>query len=252
MTLNTKDELIGLVPAAGRGTRLGLPYPKELYPIIVDNRYKPVAQHVLENLVAAGARHVVVVVNETKHQLMAYFGDGRRFGCELSYVVQESHSVGTTPSGGLAEALDAGYHLTCGKTVVFGMADTIVQPSDAFRALVDESRAEADLVLGLFQTDQPQKFGMVEVDDGGRVRRIIDKPAESELTSMWGCILWRPRFTEFLHEQLAAGTGLDFAGILNAAIAGGMRVDGAVIPSGSYLDVGTWEEIQRLEERYRR
>ena len=186
MTQTSKDDLIGLVPAAGRGTRLGLPYPKELYPIIVDNRYKPVAQHVLENLVAAGARHVVVVVNETKHQLMAYFGDGRRFGCELSYVVQESHSVGTTPSGGLAEALDAGYHLTRGKTVVFGMADTIVQPSDAFRALVDESHAQADLVLGLFETDQPQKFGMVEMEDGGRVRRIIDKPAESELTSMWG------------------------------------------------------------------
>jgi glucose-1-phosphate thymidylyltransferase len=246
------SELIGLVPAAGRGTRLGLPYPKELYPIIVDNRYKPVAQHVLENLVGAGARHVVAVVNESKHQLMAYFGNGHRFGCELSYVVQESDTAGTTPSGGLAEALDAGYHLTRGKTVLFGMADTIVQPTDAFRTLVDERHAEADLVLGLFETDQPWKFGMVELDETRGIRRIIDKPAQSELTSMWGCMLWRPRFTEFLHEGLRAGTGLDFAGILNAAVAEGMRIVGAPIPNGSYLDVGTWEEIQRLEERYRR
>ena len=32
------DEFIGLVPAAGKGVRLGLPYPKELYPIIRNNQ----------------------------------------------------------------------------------------------------------------------------------------------------------------------------------------------------------------------
>ena len=33
------EELIGLIPAAGKGVRLGLPYPKELYPVIRENRY---------------------------------------------------------------------------------------------------------------------------------------------------------------------------------------------------------------------
>jgi len=32
------EELIGLIPAAGKGVRLGLPYPKELYPVIRDNQ----------------------------------------------------------------------------------------------------------------------------------------------------------------------------------------------------------------------
>ena len=33
------DDTIGLVPAAGKGVRLALPYPKELYPVMWDNRY---------------------------------------------------------------------------------------------------------------------------------------------------------------------------------------------------------------------
>jgi glucose-1-phosphate thymidylyltransferase len=245
------EDLVGLVPAAGRGLRLGLPYPKELYPIIQDNRYKPVAQHVVESMVAASVRHVVFVINETKHQLIGYFGSGKRFGCELSYVFQEADTVGTTASGGLAEALDAGYHLTRGKSVLFGMADTILQPVDAFRAAFAERHEAADLVLGLFETEHPEKFGMVEVGADGRVHRVIDKPKETHLRWMWGFILWRSRFTEFLHAKLARG-GIDFADVLNSAVDEGLRVDAARVEGGNYIDVGTYEEIQRLEQRYRR
>ena len=139
------DELIGLIPAAGKGVRLGLPYPKELYPVIRDNRYKPVSQFVLDNLTAAGLRHVVFVVNETKHQLLGYFGNGQRFGCHISYVVQETaNGLEASTSPGLAHALDSAYHLTCGKTVYFGMADTIMQPTDVFAHFSD-----GDFRLGL-------------------------------------------------------------------------------------------------------
>src|SRR5262245_41854753 len=104
------DDRIGLIPAAGKGLRLGLPYPKELYPLIRDNHYRPIAQFVLDNLTAAGLHHIVFVVNETKHQLMGYFGSGHRFGCRISYVFQEAaddDAASTSP--GLAHALDAAY-----------------------------------------------------------------------------------------------------------------------------------------------
>ena len=250
------EQLIGLVPAAGLGLRLGLPYPKELYPIIRDNRYKPVAQHVLENLVEAGAEHVVLVINETKHQLLGYFGDGHRFGCRLSYVVQEPATVGRGPSGGLAQALHAGHHLLGERTVLFGMPDTIIEPADALRELRAERFAEADLVLALFRTETPQKFGMVDFAPGGdarpgAVRAIVDKPERTELEWMWGAILWRPRFTAFLDRCLAAGAPTDFAGILNAALEAGLDLRAVPIEGGRYTDVGTWEEIARLDEQHR-
>jgi glucose-1-phosphate thymidylyltransferase len=134
------DDMIGLIPAAGKGVRLGLPYPKELYPIIRENRYKPISQFVVQNLTTAGIEHIVFVINETKHQLVGFFGNGHRFGCHLSYVVQEQNTqIGKSTSPGLAHALDSAYHLVRGKTVCFGMADTIMQPEDIFTRGLKES-----------------------------------------------------------------------------------------------------------------
>jgi glucose-1-phosphate thymidylyltransferase len=154
------DELIGLIPAAGKGLRLGLPYPKELYPIIHDNRYKPVSQYILENLTASGVEHIVFVINDTKHQLIGYFGDGSRFGCHISYVVQEvrEDNQGST-SPGLAHALDAAYHLVRGKTVLFGMADTIISPKNVFEVILNKSDPADEVILGLFYTPRPEKGG---------------------------------------------------------------------------------------------
>ena len=249
------EKLIGLVPAAGLGLRLGLPYPKELYPIIRDNRYKPVAQHVLESLVAAGAEHIAIAINETKHQLIGFFGDGHRFGCKLTYVVQEPDTVGGGPSSGLAQALHAAHHLLGERTVLFGMPDTIIEPTDALSQLRDPACAGSDLVFALFRTDTPQKFGMIDFDPDGRVRAIVDKPAETQLECrlewMWGAILWRPRFTRFLNDCLERGDPTDFAGILNAALAAGLTLSAVPIEGGRYTDVGTWEEIAKLDQRHK-
>ena len=246
-----EEERIGLVPAAGKGLRLGLPYPKELYPIIRNNHYKPVAQFVLDNLTTAGIRHVVFVINETKHQLVGYFGSGRRFGCHISYVVQETiDGLDKSTSPGLAHALDSAFHLTRGKTVYFGMADTIMQPRDAFAYASDKALDSDDVVLIMFPTDHPEKFGMVRLDDD-RVVQIVDKPRQTELTEMWGCIIWRPRFTEYLHDCVTEKGISDFARIMNGAITVGMRVRGVRMLNGTYIDLGTYEEIMELDDRYR-
>lgn len=246
-----KEELIGLIPAAGRGVRLGLPYPKELYPIIRDNRYKPVSQFVLDNLTIAGLEHIVFVVNEAKHQLIGYFGNGQRFGCNISYVVQETRSGSDkSTSPGLAHALDSANHLTKGKTVCFGMADTIMQPTDVFARALDEADSEDDVILILFPTKRPEKFGMVRMDGDGRVQEIIDKPQETDLTEMWGCIVWRPRFGDYLHESVSKGVG-DFAEIMNSALSKGMRFRGVRVVDGTYIDLGTYEEIVEMDHRFR-
>jgi glucose-1-phosphate thymidylyltransferase len=245
------EDAIGLVPAAGKGIRLGLPYPKELYPIIRNNRYKPVAQFVLDDLVHCGIRHVVFVINESKHQLIGYLGDGKRFGAHISFVVQDSKAMknGST-SPGLAHALDSAYHLARGKTVFFGMPDTIMSPTGIFARLRDSADAVDDLVLALFPTKRPEKFGMVRLDENDRALEIVDKPAETDLTYMWGCIMWRGRFTEYLHSCVSNGVN-DFAAILNSAIRAGMTARGVAIDNGTYQDLGTYDEIMMLDHSLR-
>jgi len=246
------EELIGLIPAAGKGIRLGLPYPKELYPVIRDNRYKPISQFVVNNMTVAGLQHIVFVINDTKHQLIGFFGDGHRFNCNLSFVVQEQRTHGgKSTSPGLSDALDSAYHLIKGKTVCFGMADTIMQPDDVFQRGLHAATPDDDVILMLFQTDRPEKFGMVKVNNDNCVIEIIDKPQKTDLTDMWGCIIWRPRFTEFLHESVREKDTSDFAIIMNNAIKAGFKFRGVHITDGLYIDLGTYEEIADLDRKYR-
>jgi dTDP-glucose pyrophosphorylase len=246
------EEVIGLIPAAGKGVRLGLPYPKELYPIIQNNHYKPIAQFVLDNMIAAGLQHVVFVVNETKHQLMGYFGNGRRFGCHVSYVVQErTDNTNGSTSPGLAHALDSAFHLVHDKTVFFGMADTIMQPQDIFARAISSADPNDDAILIMFETERPEKFGMVRLDGHDRVLEIVDKPTQTELGEMWGCIIWRPRFTKHLHDCVQRQGISDFARIMNSAMSDGMRFRGFHVNDGVYIDLGTYEEIMELDRRYR-
>jgi len=247
-----KEDLIGLIPAAGKGIRLGLPYPKELYPVIRNNHYKPISQFVVDNLTNAGLEHIVFVVNETKHQLMGYFGNGQRFGCNISYAVQEvieGRTKSTSP--GLAHALDSAHHLTSGKTVFFGMADTLMQPADVFARTYQSATPDDDVIMALFATNRPEKFGMVRMNGESRVLGIVDKPAQTDLTEMWGCIIWRPKFTEYLHQRVSDEGISDFAKIMNDAIAAGMKFRGVHMADGAYVDLGTYEEIADLERKYR-
>ena len=249
MSESENNQIIGLIPAAGKGLRLGLPYPKELYPVIRNNRYKPVSQFVLENLVQAGAKHIVFVINETKDQLIGYFGNGKRFDCRISYVVQEPVDNEQSTSPGLANALDSAYHLTRGKIVFFGMADTIMQPGDVFARGHRAMAPDDDVLLCTFPTGSPEKFGMVR-SDGRRVLQIEDKPKKTDLTHMWGCILWKPSFTEYLHDCQRHNIA-DFARIMNMGLEIGMRFAEQRFDQGDYLDLGTYDEIMELDRRLR-
>jgi glucose-1-phosphate thymidylyltransferase len=251
MNDSEKDDWIGLVPAAGKGLRLGLPYPKELYPIIRDNRYKPVAQFVIDNLLAAQVRHIVLVINESKGQLIGYFGSGSRFGCQFSYVVQEPPDTALhSTSPGLVHALDAAYHLIRGKTVFFGMADTIMRPVGIFSTARSLLQPDDDLAMVLFPTKHPEKFGMVKFEKG-QVLEIIDKPEQTDLNYMWGCMIWKPRFSEFLHESVSSSGTADFATVLNDALRTGIKMRAVSFDEGEYIDLGTYEEIMELDKRLR-
>lgn len=308
---NRHEELIGLISAAGKGTRLGLPFPKELYPIIEAQHFKPVTEFVVENLKKVGLRHIVFVINETKHQLIGYFSSGRRFDCEISYVAQEpfTHALtnqvltkleqdnipaitinelrkskvkefGTddellkvirnllgkdqaekyksqilaqaditkwSTSPGLALALDSAHHLVCGKTVFFGMADTIMKPKDVFKQAYDMMSINDDVLLILFETKRHEKFGMVQLGKDKTVEQIVDKPKRTSLTHMWGAIIWRPVFTEYLHRCIKEENIFDFAQVMNSAIKEEkLRFRGFCVDKSDFVDLGTYEEISEI------
>lgn len=242
--------LVGLIPAAGRGSRLHpLPIPKELYPMgyqdyLVDGvsqkRLKVVSQYVVESMIDAGAQQLIFILGNGKHQLMEYYGGGSRFGPECVYLFQEELS-------GMPGALGLARSITRDALVLFGMPDTIFEPRDAYRTLLQtHCQQHNDLTLGLFPTDRPHKGGMVDFDDEGRIRNIIDKPKVSPLKFTWGTALWGDRFSDLLADFVAAHrqpSEMLLGDVFMAAIVAGMNVRAWPFKNGSYFDIGTPDEL---------
>ena len=145
--------------------------------------------------------------------------------------------------------MDAGYHLVKDKMVFFGMPDTIITPKHVFKTAFSQLKDDQDGILCLFKAEKPEKSGMVRTDNN-QVIEIVDKPPQTDLEWMWGCIIWRPRFTEYLHAAVCDGRS-DFAAIMNGAIQAGLRFRGVPMARSSYIYLGTYEEIMELDQRMR-
>jgi glucose-1-phosphate thymidylyltransferase len=133
--------------------------------------------------------------------------------------------------------------------VALGFPDILFQPADAYQQVLTRLAASpADVVLGLFPTAQYWKAGMVDFTASGEVRQIIEKPPQTNLKYMWAIAVWTPRFSQFLHQFLQTHTPaveLPIGNVIQAGIVAGLRVEAEIFPQGSYLDVGTPEDLAR-------
>jgi glucose-1-phosphate thymidylyltransferase len=121
--------------------------------------------------------------------------------------------------------------------------------------LVDFHWAESsDLTLGLFRTRNPSKFGMVGFDSHYDIIVHEDKPAHTQLQWLWGIACWGRRFSELLHATIAAALPQEhemvLGNIFDAALACGFRVKGLPFEDGSYIDIGTYNDLKFALERY--
>jgi len=246
------SKVIGIIPAAGMGSRL-FPYNggKELLPVgtqhVVINgkeeeRPKIVSQHVIEAMAAAGVEHIIIVTRPAKHGLMGLHLDGSQYGIHISYIVQHPSSM--------AHSIDLAYDWVKSSTVVMGMPDTIVSPSNCIKQLLGHHRKDkAELSLGLFPTDKPQKFGMVKTDSDANIVYHQDKPTHTDAKTMWGIVAWEPPFTELLHEQTQKAPASDkemaLGDVFDVMMQQGKVCKAYPIVDGEYYDIGTYDDYKR-------
>lgn len=237
---------IGVIPAAGLGTRLlPLAYPKELLPITYTQQDgtivpRPVLQASLDQMRRAGIRECVVVIAEWKLELVRVFGDGAAAGVSLAYVVR------AVPRG-LADALDAARPWLADRDACLALPDTLLAPDDALaRVCAERARSSADLVLGVFPTDHPEQLGPVRVATDGTVVEVLDKPPTTDVRNTWGIAVWSPAFTALLARELAAAPD-DAKPVLGAvfqrALEEGLSVRAVPFEDGHFIDVGTSEGL---------
>ncbi len=248
-------KIVGLFPAAGRGSRLGtIPCSKEIMPLgfqssNTDNEESKQAWHPvtaiethLEAFRLAGVQQIGIVVGQAKWDIVRYLGNGMRFGLPIAYFFQEQLH-------GMPFALDLAYPWVQEATILFSMPDTLITPINAMVNLKERHQASgADITLGLFSTDKPHKFGMVALDEVGGIVDFIDKPRQTKLKFMWGCAAWSANFTQFMHEYLInlpmSNSEVVLSDVFLAALQAGYQFEAFQIEAGHYHDIGTPESFQ--------
>lgn len=257
-------DVIALIPAAGEARRLGpLPCSKELLAVGWHREGallhpKAVSQYLLERLRGAGVRRAYLILRPGKWDIPAYLGDGAPLGMALAYLMMGA------PYGS-PYTLDQAYPFVAGRRIALGFADILFEPADAYaRLLMHQDRTGADVVLGLFPAQSPEKMDMVETDRRGRVREIHIKPRATALGLTWIIAVWSAAFTRFMHGHLGEILDAVRAGVyphadrprepyvgdvLRAAIGAGMVVETVRFEQGWCLDIGTPEDLDRALRR---
>jgi len=252
---------VGVIPAAGRGTRL-LPfrYPKELFPIAYDDsslqngdvQLRIVCQDALDSLSAADIDEAYVIISDQKFEVMRFLSNGQEFGVNLAYLHQREIN-------GLPFAIDCAYNWVKERTSVLLLPDTLLEPRDALRrAIAFLDKKKADVVLGVFPTDHPEELCSVDFDPDGRVRGLYDKDASRGIMNTWGFVVWSPAFTAHLHAFVndvvnLPGRELTLADVITAALETRLSVFAFPIDGGKFMDIGKSSSLiearQILEER---
>jgi glucose-1-phosphate thymidylyltransferase len=248
---STRRSVIGVVPAAGRATRLNhCMCSKELLPVgeidgLDGRRLKAVSEYLIDAMVGAGADRLCIVLNPDKHDIVKFYGSGRSSRVPIAYVCQDR-------SLGMADAIDSAYPWLRDATVLMGMPDTIVRPADALarlRALHDRERA--DISLAITPTREPHRLGPVTWEGNGRVVEILDKPETPPHNRVWTVACWEPRVTEYLHAHLrdsSTSSGeVALGDVFQAAVEDGFDVRALWLPDGEYIDIGTLDGLREAQ-----
>jgi len=159
----------GIILAGGRGTRLHpltLATSKQLLPVYD----KPLIYYPLTTLMLAGIReYLVITTPEEADQFKRLLGNGRQWGIELTYAVQDH-------PGGIAQAFLIGKDFLAGQPSALILGDNIFYGDD-LRALVSTSASETrGATVFAAWVDDPERYGVIEFDAAHRPQRIIEKP----------------------------------------------------------------------------
>lgn len=163
----------GIILAGGSGTRL---YPltmvtsKQLLPVYD----KPMIYYPLSTLMLAGIKDILII--STPQDLPNFerlLGDGSRYGVSLSYKVQPSPD-------GLAQAFLLGEEFIGDEPCAMVLGDNIFY-GNGFRKLLQEAVKNGEegraTIFGYYVND-PERFGIVEFDENGKVISVEEKPKQ--------------------------------------------------------------------------
>ena len=228
----------GIILAGGSGTRLypiTQPISKQLLPIYD----KPMIYYPLSTLMLAGIKDVLVIStpSDTPH-FEALLKDGKQFGMNISYKVQE------TPNG-LAQAFVLGEEFIGDDDVCLVLGDNIFY-GNGFTEILEKAKNNKNraTIFGQYVKD-PQRFGVVEFDNNGTVLSLEEKPSvpKSNYAAV-GLYFYDNRVVEYAKNLKPSSRGEYEITDLNKIYLANKELDCEIFGRGfAWLDTGTTKSL---------
>ena len=231
----------GIILAGGAGTRL---YPltmvtsKQLLPVYD----KPMIYYPLSTLMLAGIKDILIIstpVDTPRFENL--LGDGSQFGVNLTYKVQPSPD-------GLAQAFLLGEEFIGDDACAMALGDNIFYGngfSKILRAAVENAEKNARATVFGYYVNDPERFGIVEFDESGKVISVEEKPKQPKSNyAITGLYFYPKGVSAMAHEVKPSARGELEITTLNEMYLNQGKLDVQLLGRGfAWLDTGTMDSL---------
>ncbi len=226
----TRLDLPVVIMAGGKGTRLD-PFTRILPKPLIPIGDKPIIELIMEKFGEYGIKQFIISLNHKARMVKSYFEEAKQV-YKINYVIEE------TPLGTAGALKLLGKKIK--RTFIVTNCDIIIN-CDYAELVEFHAKSQNDITIVVSCRNFVIPYGVCDIEPGGALKGIREKPGYDVLVNT-GMYVVEPK----LMRLIPANKAFNFTDLITKAQNHKMKVGVFPISEASWLDIGQWEEYQKV------